>query len=78
MSLTEELRFAPRRKDGTQLEREKTERMLGEWDLVLEMRMRDLVTREEEQRRLELELLHLIGIGDLRFLSRSSSPIRSP
>ncbi|XP_039129465.1 uncharacterized protein LOC120265590 isoform X1 [Dioscorea cayenensis subsp. rotundata] len=76
-SLAEELGVARRRRDRIRLERERTERMLGERDLVLENGMRDLVMRGEEQRRLELELLRLIGISDLGLLSGSSSPIRS-
>ncbi|KAM0953821.1 hypothetical protein DsansV1_C01g0004021 [Dioscorea sansibarensis] len=76
-SLAEELGVARRRRDRIRLERERTERMLGERDLVLEKGMRDLVIRGEAQRRLELELLRLIGIGDLGLLSGSSSPVRS-
>ncbi|KAH7677670.1 hypothetical protein IHE45_07G098900 [Dioscorea alata] len=76
-SLAEELGVARRRRDRIRLERERTERMLGERDLVLEKGMRDLVMRGEEQRRLELELLRLIGISNLGLLSGSSSPIRS-
>ncbi|KAJ0979192.1 hypothetical protein J5N97_014666 [Dioscorea zingiberensis] len=76
-SLAEELGAVRKRRERIRMERERTERMLVERDQVLDKGLRELVMRGEEQRRLQLELLSLIGIDDLRLLSGSSSPIRS-
>ncbi|KAF6168696.1 hypothetical protein GIB67_026582 [Kingdonia uniflora] len=71
-SLAEELSVIRKRLDRLRLEKEKTEKMLRERDLVLERVMQELKKRGKEQRRVEVkvEMLQLKG-------ATRDSPVRS-
>lgn len=71
-SLAEELEIVRRRRERLRLEREKTEEMLTERDLVLERAMKEMERRAEEQNSIELEIYKFILLKDLRTSSMVS------
>ncbi|XP_078153689.1 uncharacterized protein LOC144548851 [Carex rostrata] len=76
-SLAEELEIVRKRRERLRLEREKTEEMLRERDLVLERAMKKMERRGEEQNSIELEIYKFILLKDLRTSSMRVYPVQS-
>ncbi|KAK9290857.1 hypothetical protein L1049_009035 [Liquidambar formosana] len=76
-SLAEELSAIRKRVERLRLDREKTEKMLRERDLVLEMWMKELEQKGEAQNELELEVDRLYRLKELRTSCMRVSPLRS-
>ncbi|KAF3330406.1 hypothetical protein FCM35_KLT03760 [Carex littledalei] len=76
-SLAEELEIVRKRREKLRLEREKTEELLTERDLVLERAMKEMERRAEEQNSIELEIYKFILLKDLRTSSMRVYPVQS-
>ncbi|CAN1142004.1 hypothetical protein LINPERHAP2_LOCUS12828 [Linum perenne] len=76
-SLAEELSAMRKRMERLRLEREKTEKMLKEREMLLDLRMKELQLRGEAQMMLELEVDRLYRLKELHSYSMRISPIRS-
>ncbi|XP_038883293.1 uncharacterized protein LOC120074285 [Benincasa hispida] len=76
-SLADELNAVKRKLERLRLDGERTEQMLRERDLVLELRMKELLQRSQEQRDLEMEVDRLFRLKELRSYCMRISPIRS-
>ncbi|KAI0531339.1 hypothetical protein KFK09_000892 [Dendrobium nobile] len=70
LSLSEELEAARRQKERLRLEREKTETMLREKDLVLENEAREAEMRDLQHIEVEMKLQSLLRLIELRSLLR--------
>ncbi|KAL4021475.1 high mobility group B protein 6 [Cucumis melo var. makuwa] len=77
LSLADELNAVKRKMERLRLDGERTEKMLRERDLVLELRMKELLQRSQEQRDLEMEVDRLFRLKELRSYCMRISPIRS-
>ncbi|XP_022950468.1 high mobility group B protein 13-like [Cucurbita moschata] len=77
LSLADELNAVKRKLERLRLERERTEQMLKERDMILELRMKELLQRSKEQRDLEMEVDRLFRLKELRLYCMRISPIRS-
>ena len=66
LSLADELNAVKRKMERLRLDGERTEKMLRERDLVLELRMKELLQRSQEQRDLEMEVDRLFRLKELR------------
>ncbi|XP_057486632.1 high mobility group B protein 13-like [Actinidia eriantha] len=75
-SLAEELSAIRERLERQRLDREKTEKMLRERDLVMEMNLKEMFKRGEVQKQLEMEVDRLFRLKELQS-SMKISPIRS-
>uniref|UniRef100_A0A5B7BNP4 High mobility group B protein 6 n=1 Tax=Davidia involucrata TaxID=16924 RepID=A0A5B7BNP4_DAVIN len=76
-SLAEELSAIREKLERLRLDKEKTEKMLQERDLVLEMNMKELEKRGEAQKQLEIEVDRLYRLKELRSSCMRISSIRS-
>ncbi|OVA13707.1 hypothetical protein BVC80_1767g30 [Macleaya cordata] len=76
-SLAEELSVIRRKFERLRLEKEKTERMLRERDLVLETEMKRMENRGKAQRELEIQVERLQRLNDLRSFCIRASRIQS-
>ncbi|RVW40963.1 hypothetical protein CK203_077003 [Vitis vinifera] len=74
-SLAEELSAVRKRRERLKIEGDKVEKMLRERDLVMEMWMKEVKQRGEEQKKLEMEVDRLYRLKELRLAVRIS-PIR--
>ncbi|KAL6337593.1 hypothetical protein AAG906_037186 [Vitis piasezkii] len=74
-SLAEELSAVRKRRERLKIEGDKVEKMLRERDLVMEMWMKEVKQRGEEQKKLEMEVDRLYRLKELRSAMRIS-PIR--
>ncbi|PKU74233.1 high mobility group B protein 6 [Dendrobium catenatum] len=70
LSLSEELEAARRQKERLRLEREKTETMLRDRDLVLEKEAREAEMRDLQHIEVEMKLQSLLRLIELRSLLR--------
>ncbi|XP_023544763.1 high mobility group B protein 13-like [Cucurbita pepo subsp. pepo] len=77
LSLADELNAVKRKLERLRLERERTEQRLKERDMILELRMKELLQRSKEQRDLEMEVDRLFRLKELRLYCMRISPIRS-
>ncbi|KAM7463884.1 hypothetical protein LguiA_032005 [Lonicera macranthoides] len=76
-SLAEELSAIREKLDRLRLEREKTEKLLKERDLMLEMQMNEMEKRGQVQRMLEIEVDRLYRLNQLRSSCMRVTSIRS-
>ncbi|KAA8517633.1 hypothetical protein F0562_015107 [Nyssa sinensis] len=76
-SLAEELSAIREKLERLRLDKEKTEKMLQERDLVLEMNLKDVQKRGEAQKELEIEVDRLYRLKELRSSCMRISRIRS-
>ncbi|XP_059428149.1 high mobility group B protein 13 [Corylus avellana] len=76
-SLAEELSAIRKKLDRLRSDRERTEKMLRERDMVLELNMKELEERGEIQKKLEIEVDRLYRLNELKSHSMRVSPIRS-
>ncbi|KAK4582167.1 hypothetical protein RGQ29_025366 [Quercus rubra] len=76
-SLAEELSAIRKKMDRLRSDRERTEKMLRERDLMLEMKMKEVEERGEIQKSLEIELDRLYRLKQLQSQSVRVSTIRS-
>ncbi|KAI5326108.1 hypothetical protein L3X38_035182 [Prunus dulcis] len=76
-SLAEELSAIRKKMERLRLDRERTEKMLEERDLVMEMQMKELESRGQIQKMLEIELDRIYRLNQLHTRSIRVSPIRS-
>ncbi|KAJ4779160.1 myelin transcription factor [Rhynchospora pubera] len=76
-SLAEELEIVRKRRERLRQEKEKTEMLLKERDLVLEKAMKEMERRAEEQNSIELEIYKVILLKDLRNSSMRVYPVQS-
>ncbi|XP_052173670.1 uncharacterized protein LOC127788989 [Diospyros lotus] len=76
-SLAEELSAIRQKNERLRLEKEKTEKILGDRDLVLEMNLKELITRGEFQKQLEIEVDRLFRLKELKSFCMKISPHRS-
>ncbi|KAK6943356.1 hypothetical protein RJ641_024458 [Dillenia turbinata] len=76
-SLAEELCAFKKQLEKMRLETDKTETMLTERDMVLDLHMRELLIRGEVQKQLENEVDRLYRLNQLRSACMRVSPIRS-
>ena len=65
-SLAEELSAVRKRRERLKIEGDKVEKMLRERDLVMEMWMKEVKQRGEEQKKLEMEVDRLYRLKELR------------
>ncbi|XP_060197495.1 high mobility group B protein 6 [Lycium barbarum] len=77
-SLAEELSAIREKLERLRIDREKTEKMLKERDLMLDLQMKEMLNRGEEQKELELEVDRLFRLKELRLsCTLRISPIRT-
>ncbi|XAR68701.1 hypothetical protein NMG60_11000048 [Bertholletia excelsa] len=76
-SLAEELSAIREKLERLRLDKEKTEKMLRERDLLLEMSMKELVQRGEAQKQLEIEVDRLFRLRELKSSCMRRSSIQS-
>ncbi|ONI03987.1 hypothetical protein PRUPE_6G295300 [Prunus persica] len=76
-SLAEELSAIRKKMERLRLDRERTEKMLEERDMVMEMQMKELESRGQIQKMLEIELDRIYRLNQLHTRSNRVSPIRS-
>ncbi|KAM1467955.1 hypothetical protein ACFX13_033838 [Malus domestica] len=76
-SLAEELSAIRKKMERMKSDRERTEKMLKERDLMMEMQMKELENRGQIQRMLEIELDRIYRLNQLHVRSIRVSPIRS-
>ncbi|XP_019241997.1 PREDICTED: high mobility group B protein 6 isoform X2 [Nicotiana attenuata] len=76
-SLAEELSAIREKLERLRIDREKTEKMLKERDLLLDLQMKELFNRGELQKELELEVDRLFRLKELRLSCMKISPIRT-
>ena len=65
-SLAEELSAFRKKIEGLRLDRERTEKLLREKDMVLELKMKELEERGEIQKKLEIEVDRLYRLNELK------------
>lgn len=65
-SLAEELGVIRKKLERLRLEKERTEKMLREMDLVLDMEMKEMEMRGKMQKELEMEVVKLQRLNELR------------
>ncbi|KAB1200317.1 hypothetical protein CJ030_MR0G007650 [Morella rubra] len=81
-SLAEELSAVKKKLERLRLDRERTEKMLKDRDMVLDLKMKELEERGEIQKKLEIEVDRLYRLNQLHsrsmdILDQRISPIRS-
>ncbi|CAK7343536.1 unnamed protein product [Dovyalis caffra] len=76
-SLAEELSAIKKKLEKLRLERERTEKMLKEREMVMDLQMKELEQRGEVQKRLEIEVDRLYRLKELQSYSMKISPIRT-
>ncbi|CAN6715367.1 unnamed protein product [Malus baccata var. baccata] len=76
-SLGEELSSIRKKMESMKSDREKTEKMLKERDMVMEIQMKELENRGQIQKMLETELDRIYRLNQLHVQSIKVSPIRS-
>ncbi|XP_059642276.1 high mobility group B protein 6 [Cornus florida] len=76
-SLAEELSAIREKLERLRFDKEKTEKMLKERDLMLEMNMKELEKRGEMQQQLEIEVDRLFRLKELKTSCMRTSSIRS-
>ncbi|KAM1799127.1 uncharacterized protein LOC126619919 isoform X1 [Malus sylvestris] len=76
-SLAEELSAIRKKMERMKSDRERTEKMLKERDLMMEMQTKELENRGQIQRMLEIELDRIYRLNQLHVRSIRVSPIRS-
>ncbi|XP_055831188.1 uncharacterized protein LOC129900279 [Solanum dulcamara] len=77
-SLAEELSAIREKLERLKSDKEKTEKMLKERDLMLDLQMKELLNRGELQKQLELEVDRLFRLNELRLsCTQKISPIRT-
>ncbi|KAJ9543260.1 hypothetical protein OSB04_022967 [Centaurea solstitialis] len=77
VSLADELNAMREKMERLRLDREKTEKMLREREVMMEMKMKDLDHRGQIQKVLEMEVDRLYRLNELRSLCNRILPIRS-
>ncbi|XP_061963224.1 high mobility group B protein 6-like isoform X2 [Populus nigra] len=76
-SLAEELSAIKKKLERLRLDRERTEKMLKEREMVMDLQMKELEQRGEVQRRLEIQVDILYRLNELQSYSMIISPIRT-
>ncbi|KAK4749530.1 hypothetical protein SAY87_026979 [Trapa incisa] len=76
-SLADELNAVRKKLERLRQDREKTEKLLRERDLLLEARMKEIEMRAEVQKKLEIEVDRLYRLKQLQMSCMRVSPIRS-
>ncbi|KAJ6331440.1 hypothetical protein OIU76_009922 [Salix suchowensis] len=76
-SLAEELSVIKKKLERLRLDRERTEKMLKERGMVMDLQMKELEQRGEVQKRLEIEVDRLYRLKELQSYSMITSPIRT-
>ncbi|KAJ8559415.1 hypothetical protein K7X08_003473 [Anisodus acutangulus] len=77
-SLAEELSAIREKLERLRSDKEKTEKMLKERDLMLDLQIKEMLNRGEEQKQLELEVDRLFRLKELRLsCTLKISPIRT-
>ncbi|CAK9144450.1 unnamed protein product [Ilex paraguariensis] len=76
-SLADELSVIRERLERLRVEKEKTEKILNERDMVLDMQMKELERRGEVQKQLEIEVDRLFRLKELRALCMRKFPMQS-
>ncbi|KAI7997864.1 hypothetical protein LOK49_LG10G02437 [Camellia lanceoleosa] len=77
VSLAEELSAIRQKIERLRLDREKTEKMLRQRDLVMETNLKEMVNRGEVQKLLEIEVDRLFRLKELKSSCMRISPLRS-
>ncbi|KAI3682806.1 hypothetical protein L1987_83064 [Smallanthus sonchifolius] len=77
VSLADELSAIREKMERLRADRERTEKMLRERDIMMEMKMKELDRRGEIQKVLEIEVDRLYRLNELRSLCNRILPIRS-
>lgn len=76
-SLAEELSAIKKKLERLRLDRERTEKMLKEREMVMDLQMKELEQRGEVQKRLEIQVDILYRLKELQSYSMIISPIRT-
>ncbi|CAA3002376.1 Hypothetical predicted protein [Olea europaea subsp. europaea] len=76
-SLAEELSAIREKVERLRIDKDKTEKMLKERDLILDMKMKELVQRGEVQKYLEIEVDRLYRLNEIKLSCKRISPLRS-
>ncbi|GMH30113.1 hypothetical protein Nepgr_031956 [Nepenthes gracilis] len=76
-SLAEELSAVREKLERLRVDRERTERLLKERDLVLDLQMNELKQRGQIQKELEIEVDRLYRLKQIQVACMRTSPIRS-
>ncbi|KAI3911406.1 hypothetical protein MKW98_010293 [Papaver atlanticum] len=76
-SLAEELGVIRKKLERLRLEKERTEKMLREMDLVLDMEMKEMEMRGKMQKELEMEVVKLQRLNELRSFCMRATRIQS-
>ncbi|EXB74397.1 hypothetical protein L484_004216 [Morus notabilis] len=76
-SLAEELSAIKKKLERLKADREKTEKMLRERDMILDLQTKEIESRGEIQKKLEIEVDRLYRLNQLHSQSLRFSPIRS-
>ncbi|KAG6769655.1 hypothetical protein POTOM_025311 [Populus tomentosa] len=76
-SLAEELSAIKKKLERLRLDRERTEKMLKEREMVMDLQMKELEQRGEVQKRLEIQVDILYRLKELQSYSMIFSPIRT-
>ncbi|KAF9680115.1 hypothetical protein SADUNF_Sadunf06G0086600 [Salix dunnii] len=76
-AIAEELSVIKKKLERLRLERERTEKMLKEREMVMDLQMKELEERGEVQKRLEIEVDRLYRLKELQSYSMIISPIRT-
>nr|GEU48155.1 hypothetical protein [Tanacetum cinerariifolium] len=77
VSLADELNVMREKINRLRADKEKTEKMLKERGLMMEMKMKELVQRGEVQKELEIEVDRLYRLNELKTLCNRILPIKS-
>ncbi|KAK1428082.1 hypothetical protein QVD17_16910 [Tagetes erecta] len=77
VSLADELTAMREKMERLKADKEKTEKMLKQRELVMEMKMKELDQRGEVQKMLEIEVDRLYRLNELKSLCNRIMPIRS-
>ncbi|KAI3993683.1 hypothetical protein MKX01_002696 [Papaver californicum] len=76
-SLAEELGVIRKKLERLRLEKERTEKMLREMDLVLDMEMKEMEMRGKMQKEMEMEVVKLQRLNELRSFCMRAARIQS-
>ncbi|KAJ4832554.1 hypothetical protein Tsubulata_000117 [Turnera subulata] len=77
VSLAEELSAIRQKLERLRLDKERTEKMLKEREVALDLKMKEILQRGEAQKRLEIEVDRLYRLKQLQSYTTRISPIRS-
>ncbi|KAI3447855.1 hypothetical protein Pfo_004520 [Paulownia fortunei] len=76
-SLAEELSAIREKLERLRIDKDKTEKMLRERDLILDLQMKEILDRGELQKQLEIEVDRLYRLKEIKLSCMRISPLRS-